>query len=68
MDNANDASRNAKYSDFLGSQYSAVVHYAMDSEHDVGSLWYAEDEGESFWSPQASASGLEALVSAAKVR
>ena len=68
MDNANDTSRDAKYSDFLGSQHSAVVHYAMDSEHDVGSVWYAKDEGGSLWSPEASAGGLEALISAGKVR
>ncbi|EIW77929.1 glycoside hydrolase family 76 protein [Coniophora puteana RWD-64-598 SS2] len=66
LDYANDASRTAKYTDFLSSQYSAVIHYGMNSAHDVGSVWYAPDNGGSVWQPEASASGLEAVVSAAK--
>ncbi|KIJ67713.1 glycoside hydrolase family 76 protein [Hydnomerulius pinastri MD-312] len=67
LDNANTASRTAKYSGFLGSQYSAVIHYGMNADHDIGSVWYAPDQGGSQWQPEASASGLEAIVSAAKV-
>ncbi|KAJ8597481.1 glycoside hydrolase family 76 protein [Rhizopogon salebrosus TDB-379] len=66
LDNANDASRTTKYSDFLGSQYSSILHNAINPAHDVGSVWYAADEGGSQWSPEASASGLEAFISAGK--
>lgn len=44
LDNANDASRTAKYSPFLGSQTSAVFHYGTDANNDVGSVWYAPDQ------------------------
>ncbi|KAH7914139.1 glycoside hydrolase family 76 protein [Hygrophoropsis aurantiaca] len=66
LDWANDASRTSKFSSFLGSQYSAVIHYGMNASHDVGSVWYAPDNGGSQWQPEASASGLEAVISAAK--
>ncbi|KAG1751508.1 glycoside hydrolase family 76 protein, partial [Suillus paluster] len=66
LDNANDASRTSKYSDFLGCQYSGVVEHATNSTNDVGSVWYAGNQGGSQWSPEASASGLQALISAAK--
>ncbi|OJA14026.1 hypothetical protein AZE42_07405 [Rhizopogon vesiculosus] len=68
LDNVDDTSRITKYSDFLGSQHSYVVKYAMNPAYDVGSVWYAPNEGGSQWSPAASASGLEALISAGKVR
>ncbi|KAG0704535.1 glycoside hydrolase, partial [Suillus ampliporus] len=68
LDNANDTSRIAKYSDFLGSQYSGIVDHATNSDRDVGSVWYDTNQGGSQWSPEASASGLQALISAAKVR
>ncbi|KAH0827484.1 glycoside hydrolase family 76 protein [Lanmaoa asiatica] len=66
LDWANDASITAKYSDFLGSQYEAVVHNALDSANNVGSVWYAPDQGGCQWGPQASVGGLEAVISAAK--
>ncbi|KAH7888838.1 glycoside hydrolase family 76 protein [Phlebopus sp. FC_14] len=66
LDSAKDSSRTAKYSSFLGSQYSAVTHYGMNAVHDIGSVWYAPDQGGSQWQPEASASGLEAIISAAK--
>lgn len=65
---ANDVSITAKYSAFLGSQCVAVYHNAMNAAHDVGSVWYAPNQGGSQWGPQPSASGLEAVLSAAKVR
>jgi hypothetical protein len=68
LDNVDDTSRITKYSGFLGSQHSDVANYAMNAAYDVGSVWYAADEGGSQWSPEASASGLEALISAGKVR
>ncbi|KAG8213667.1 glycoside hydrolase family 76 protein [Butyriboletus roseoflavus] len=66
LDWANDASIAAKYSGFLGSQYEAVCRNALQATDDVGSVWYAPDEGGSQWGPQASASGLEAVISVAK--
>ncbi|KAG2126318.1 glycoside hydrolase family 76 protein [Suillus clintonianus] len=68
LDNADDISRIAKYSHFLGFQHLGVVRHATNPAHDVGSVWYAADRGGSQWSPEASASGLQALISAAKVR
>ncbi|KDR66517.1 hypothetical protein GALMADRAFT_80600 [Galerina marginata CBS 339.88] len=44
LDNANDPSRTAKYSAFLGSQTSAVLHYGTDAAGDVGSVWYAPNQ------------------------
>lgn len=67
LDWANDASITAKYSAFLGSQYTAVNRDAVNATDDVGSVWYAANQGASEWGPQASASGLEAIISAAKV-
>lgn len=67
LDSADDLSITNKYSDFLGSQYAAVYHNALNATYDVGSVWYARDQGGSLWGPQASASGLEAVISAAKV-
>lgn len=66
LDNANDISRVAKYSHFLGFQHLGIVRHAANSAHDVGSVWYTADQGQSQWSPEASASGLQALISAAK--
>lgn len=67
LDWANDTSITAKYRDFLGSQYAAVYHNALDAANDVGSVWYAPNQGGSQWGSQSSASGLEAVISAAKV-
>ena len=66
LDSANDASRTSKYSGFLGSQLSAVTHYGENANQDIGSVWYAPNAGGSQFNPQASASGLEAVISAAK--
>ncbi|KAI0028458.1 Six-hairpin glycosidase [Vararia minispora EC-137] len=68
LDNANDASRTAKYAPFLGSQSSAAFHFGKDAANDVGSVWYAPDQGGSIFSPEATTSGLACFVSAAKVR
>lgn len=66
LDQANDAARTAKYSAFLGAQSSGAFHYGKNANNDVGSVWYAPDQGGSIFSPEASSSGLEAFVSAAK--
>jgi len=66
LDNVNDATRAAKYSPFLGSQYSAVFHYGTDANDDIGSVWYAPDQGGSVFTPETSASGLAASIANAK--
>ncbi|RDB16952.1 Mannan endo-1,6-alpha-mannosidase DFG5 [Hypsizygus marmoreus] len=66
LDNANDPARNAKYAPFLWSQSSAVFHYGTSASNDVGSVWYAPDQGGSIFTPKTSASGLAAHVAAAK--
>ncbi|KAG6812607.1 hypothetical protein H0H92_001958 [Tricholoma furcatifolium] len=66
LDMANDSTRTAKYSPFLGSQESAVYHYATGSDNIPGSVWYAPNDGGSIFTPKTDASGLEAHISAAK--
>ncbi|KAJ6577077.1 glycoside hydrolase [Mycena sp. CBHHK59/15] len=52
LDRANDPARTAKYSGFLGAQSSAVYHYGTDASTDVGSVWYAPNQGGSgFYTP-----------------
>lgn len=63
---ANDSTRTAKYSAFLGSQSSGVFHFGTSASNDVGSVWYAPNQGGSIFTPKTSASGLEAHVAAAK--
>ncbi|KAF8893377.1 hypothetical protein BD779DRAFT_1467740 [Infundibulicybe gibba] len=60
LDNANDPARTAKYSSFLGSQTSAVLHFGTNANNDVGSVWYGPDQGGSIFTPKTSASGLAA--------
>jgi len=66
LDNANDVKRTAKYSSFLGSQYSAVINNAKNAGNDIGSVWYAPSARGSIWSPESSASGLAACIADAK--
>jgi len=66
LDNANNTSRTAKYSPFLGAQQNAVIHFGINSTGDVSSTWYATDQGGGIFSAQSDASGLAALNSAAK--
>jgi len=66
LDTAQNASIAAKYSHFLSSQYEAVWNNARNATNDIGAVWYAPNQGGSGWGPQASASGLEAAISAAK--
>lgn len=66
LDNANDISRVAKYSHFLGFQHLGILRHATNSVYDVGSVWCTTDQRLSQWSPEASASGLQAFISAAK--
>lgn len=67
LDSAADASRIAKYAGFLHAQSSAVYHYGTDADDDVGSVWYAPNQGGSVFTPKTSASGLAAHISNAKV-
>ncbi|KAG8884545.1 hydrolase 76 protein [Tulasnella sp. 332] len=66
LDMANDPVRTAKYAPIIVAQASGVLHYGMDADADVGSVWYAPNAGGSVFQPQASASGLAAIVAAAK--
>ncbi|KIM78166.1 glycoside hydrolase family 76 protein [Piloderma croceum F 1598] len=66
LDNANDTSRTAKYSPFLGSQKTAIINHAINSSNDVSSAWYAANQGGGLFSAQSAASGLAALNAAAK--
>jgi len=66
LDNADDATRTAKYNPFLGSQYSAILRYSTNANNDIGSVWYAPNLGGSSWSPESSASGLAASIADAK--
>jgi len=66
LDNANDASRTAKYSSFLGSQSSAVFHFGTNAQGIVGTVWYAPSNGGSAFTPESDASGLAAHIAAAK--
>jgi hypothetical protein len=68
LDYANNASRTAKYSPFLGAQKSAIAEFAVDSSNDISSTWYATNQGGGTVSAQSDASGLAALNAAAKVR
>lgn len=63
---ANDAARTAKYSSFLSSQSSAVFHFGTDADNDIGSVWYAPNQGGSIFTPKTSGSGLAAHVADAK--
>ncbi|KAF8315172.1 Six-hairpin glycosidase [Clavulina sp. PMI_390] len=67
LDTANSASQNSKYAGAINAQASGVVHYATGAGYNVGSVWYAANAGGSIFSPKTQASGLEALVCAAKV-
>jgi len=66
LDMANDSARTAKYASYLASQTSAVFHFGTSASNDVGSVWYAPDQGGSIFTPKTSASGLAAHVAAAK--
>ncbi|KAG8884544.1 hydrolase 76 protein [Tulasnella sp. 332] len=67
LDMANDPVRMAKYAPIIAAQASGVLHYGKNADNDVGSVWYAPDAAGSVWQPEASASGLAAIVAAAKV-
>jgi hypothetical protein len=40
LDMADDPERTKKYSEFLGSQSSAALHYGMNNGGVIGSVWY----------------------------
>lgn len=43
------------------------MHYGIDSSEDVSNTWYAANQGGGAFTAQSAASGLAALVAAAKV-
>lgn len=67
LDMANDPVRTAKYAPIISAQASAVLHYGKNSNNDIGSVWYAPSTGGSIFQPEATTSGLAAIVAAAKV-
>ncbi|VDB93551.1 unnamed protein product [Peniophora sp. CBMAI 1063] len=66
LDQANDSKRTAKYSSFLGVQSSGAFHNGKNAANDVGSVWYAPNQGGSMFTAQATTSGLACFISAAK--
>lgn len=68
LDMANDPVRTAKYAPIIGAQASAVLHYGKAGDNDVGSVWYAANSGGSVFQPEATTSGLAAIIADAKVR
>ncbi|EIW75981.1 glycoside hydrolase family 76 protein [Coniophora puteana RWD-64-598 SS2] len=64
---ANDSSRTAKYAQFITAQYDAILQNAMNAQYDIGSVWYAPNQGGSVFQPEASASGLEGILADAQV-
>ncbi|TFL03058.1 glycoside hydrolase family 76 protein [Pterulicium gracile] len=66
LDNVKDDARTAKYSAFLGAQSSGVFHYGTNGSNDVGTCWYAPDEGGSTFGVLSTSSGMAAHVASAK--
>ncbi|KAJ7633431.1 glycoside hydrolase family 76 protein [Mycena polygramma] len=56
----------AKYRSILRHQSAAVLHYATNASLDIGSVWYAENEGGSVFSVKSLPSGIAAHVAAAQ--
>ncbi|KAK7001401.1 Six-hairpin glycosidase [Favolaschia claudopus] len=56
----------AKYGPFLGLQSEAVVRYATNASLDIGSVWYARDQGGSVYNVKSLPSGIAAHVAAAQ--
>jgi len=65
IDQAGSAARD-KYAQFLSVQSSAVYHYGTGLTNEPGSVWYAPNNGGSFFTPRSIASGLEAHIAAGK--
>ncbi|KAJ7213137.1 glycoside hydrolase family 76 protein [Mycena pura] len=61
---ADSARATAKYSPFLGAQSTAVLHHATNASLDIGSVWYAKDEGGSIYNVKSLPSGIMAHVAA----
>ncbi|KAJ7226092.1 glycoside hydrolase family 76 protein [Mycena pura] len=66
LDRVNDPARTAKYSGFLHAQASGVLHFGTDASNDIGSVWYAPNQGGSIFGSTSSASGLAAHIANAK--
>jgi len=56
----------AKYGPFLGLQSAAVLRYATNASLDIGSVWYAKNEGGSVYNVKSLPSGIAAHVAAAQ--
>ena len=81
LDRSNDPLLVDKYAGFLGAQASAVIHFGTGSGNKIGSVglvsqcerdiktseqvWYGPNQSQA--TPKTQASGLSALISAAKV-
>ncbi|KAJ6577079.1 glycoside hydrolase, partial [Mycena sp. CBHHK59/15] len=68
IDWANDATnaRYAKYYNNIWAQYSAVFHYATNSDTESGTLWWQPDAGGSVFNGYSDQSGIDAILAAAK--
>ncbi|KAJ7860316.1 glycoside hydrolase family 76 protein [Mycena leptocephala] len=66
LTSASSALATAKYSVFLGDQSAAVLRYATNASLDIGSVWYAKNEGGSVYNVKSLPSGLMAHVAAAQ--
>jgi len=58
--------RAARFSNFIGAQYSAVFHYGTGASGQIGNVWYSPDMGGSIFSPETTTAGVACEVAAAK--
>ncbi|KAJ7466920.1 glycoside hydrolase family 76 protein [Mycena latifolia] len=66
LTSAASARATAKYGPFLGAQSAAVLRYATNASLDIGSVWYAPNEGGSVFNVKSLPSGIAAHVAAAQ--
>ncbi|KAJ7140936.1 glycoside hydrolase family 76 protein [Mycena epipterygia] len=66
LTSAANARATAKYGPFLGAQSAAVLRYATNASLDIGSVWYAPNEGGSVYNVKSLPSGIAAHVAAAQ--
>ncbi|KAJ6616646.1 Six-hairpin glycosidase [Mycena sp. CBHHK59/15] len=66
LTSADSARATAKYGEFLGAQSVAVRRYATNATLDIGSVWYAPNEGGSVYNVKSLPSGIAAHVAAAQ--
>ncbi|KAJ7596592.1 glycoside hydrolase family 76 protein [Mycena floridula] len=61
-----DKKKIAKYGPFLGAQSAAVKKFATNATLDIGSVWFAPNEGGSIYNVKSLPSGLMAHIAAAE--